>query len=352
MTRGGQALIAERLSLSQATVSRALRNHSGISPEIRARVLSVAGEVGYVSNRGDERGGAREQAKFVGVLVNSESDRWRRGGYLMGMSEASPELNVTPCVHHVDSAKCEEILDPRRQPPLMRDGMLQGLVLVFRWPDHIVAELSKRFACVSLQHEYPRSPVQVVGLNAIPAMARLMQHLFDLGHRRIGFFGRCPSFGWAERRFDGYVAATVRMDVEAYSPVRVVPVSDLDLQSVDRDQGNWDPYIDAAFEQTRAGVTAWMAASDYLGYQLCRGLQARGLYVPRDVSVTGFDVSDHGAFDCGKLTSVIVPSREMGAASLSLAKEPRRPAVPLPALIYDCVFDIGETTGPVSSRKP
>lgn len=350
---GRQAQIAKQLKLSQATVSRALRGHVGISAEVQARVLAAAKDVGYVARWSATRPGAPTDAeRFVGVLVLAENERWRRGGYLVGVSEASLELDITPVIHQVSPDHEDEILDPRRQPLLMRNARLDGLVLIFHWPRHVVAELCKRFRCVSLQHEYAGLPVDVIGVHSGEAVLSLVRHLQDFGHRRIGFFGRSPDLTWAENRFDGYVAAMARLNLESYRPERVIAVEAPEMGAVVRPGDPWGPLLDAAAAQTRAGVTAWVAASDYVGYQLCRGLRERGLRVPQDVSVTGFDVSQFGAFGCDKLTSVSVPSKEMGAAALSLAGQRKRLwSATSATVLFGATLEVGETTGPVPSRR-
>src|SRR5271170_4073670 len=150
-----QALIAESLQLSQGTVSRALRNRPGIRPEVRIKVLEAASQLGYqLPNSGLEETHATEQGHFAGVLLHAPHDRWRgRDGYLMGVSAAAPNLNVTLVLHHVNTIDCESILQPANQPPVMRRGLMKAIILVFRWPHQVVRDLSHRFACVSLQHE-------------------------------------------------------------------------------------------------------------------------------------------------------------------------------------------------------
>src|SRR5947207_15786181 len=135
-----QHAIADRLQLSQSTVSRALRNKPGIRADIRARVLEMASEMGYMLPF-VEQPAINEDGHFIGVLVHTPQKEWRRAAYLVGMSSVAAGLNATLVLQHVGTVDCEQILSPQNQPPVMRNGMMKALVLVFRWPDAVVREL-------------------------------------------------------------------------------------------------------------------------------------------------------------------------------------------------------------------
>jgi len=69
--------------------------------------------------------------------------------------------------------------------------------------------------------------------------------------------------------------------------------------------------IASAVERTRHGVTAWVCAADHQAYDLIRGLRIKGLKVPKDVSVTGFDGIERKR-SRPALTTVEIPFREIG----------------------------------------
>lgn len=347
-----QAIIAERLNLSQSSVSRALRNKPGVRPELCAKVLEIAREVGYRIPESITPGAqTTPQGHMVGVLVHSPQRRWRQGPYIAGMSAAAPRLNASLIFHHVETADCHSILDPQHQPPLMRNGMMLSLILVFRWPDDVVRELSKRYACVSLQHDYANVYMDVVRADYGQAMQAMMQHLYDLGHRRIGFIGRCGELSWSRWRFTGYLDSLFQLGLD-FGPKQVVEVQAEVLERyLDRDE-RWNAYVDNVAEQVRRGVRAWMAASDWAGYCLCRGLIDRGFRVPEDVSITGFDATDEAELGCPRLTSMFLPLEDMGAEAVRRAVhrqshgDEHEPAV---YSMFRCTLRPGQSTGPVAT---
>ena len=340
-----QAIIADKLGVSQGTVSRALHNKPGIGQEVRAKVLEAARRLGYQLPRANGDDLDDGNGDFVGVLVHAPPHlRWRRSGYLEGMSGAAPALDVTLVLHHVARADCHGVLDPQRQPPLMRRGKIKSLILVFRWPHNVVQQLASRYTCISLQHEYPGTSIATISLNHRQAMHEMMAHLKKLGHEKIGFVGRCAELSWSRARFAGYVDSLCQLGME-HLPERVIDLPSTLLEAYDETGEAWNGCVDQVIKAKRAGVTAWMAASDFAAGWICRGLSRRGVRVPEELSITGFDAAGPAPDDCLAITSVSVPFEAMGAAALRMAVNRFcGPLDPPAGLVFDCPFVPGKTT--------
>ena len=70
--------------------------------------------------------------------------------------------------------------------------------------------------------------------------------------------------------------------------------------------------LDVMAKRTREGVTAWLCVADHQAYDVVKGLEARGLSVPKDVSVSGFDgIKQQGEAGLD-LTTIQIPYREIG----------------------------------------
>ena len=157
--------IADKLNLSLATVSRAMRRIPGINSKTRSRVLQAASELGY-RHSDSFRSSQLEKTRLhhIGVFVETSQPNVPVG-YLSGLTDASMALNASLVIHYLKPTECERILDPNFQPPAMQSGLLSGLVMVFWWPTEIVHELSKQLPTVSLMHKYPGVDIDVVGLD-------------------------------------------------------------------------------------------------------------------------------------------------------------------------------------------
>lgn len=338
--------IAESLSLSVATVSKALRgDYSDINNETRARVVNMASQMGYMHGTRHQDAIAEETAShWVGVLILRKLHEWQHTSYFAGMSEKCAKLNVSLVLHYVGEDRCEEILDPAQQPPAMRKGELSGLILVNHWPDNIVAKLAEKHTCVSVQHVYPKTPIDWVGVDEAHGIDALTEHLFALGHRQIGFFGYCPQVDFSRIRFAAYISSLCRLGV-GFDPAVATALLPSHLQDKEM---NLTGFLDPVIKQIDTGVRAWVCANDWVGYLLCRGLMDRGYQIPRDVSIVGFDNSEDNTLNCPRLTSVSIPAQKIGAEALRrLIGRVRHPSSPLLRVMLPCKLFEAQTTGPL-----
>ena len=340
-----QKEIAKELNLSVGTVSKAFSNYTDINEKTRAKVINTASKMGYEFDT-RSRKALTGKSCFVGVLIYGYTDDWQHTTYFAGMSERCAKMNVSLVLHYVNAADCEQILDPDHQPPAMREGQLSGLILVNRWPRHIVRKLLKETPAVSVVHQVPDVSLDIVGIDDTGGISMLMDYLYQLGHRRIGFFGRCGEITWSRRRFGAYTDSLCRLGLD----LDVDSVCDVSAQLFEDKSFEWDGQIDYVAAQLRRGVRAWMCASDRAGYMLCRGLMDRGFKVPRDVSITGFDNSENDRLGCPELTSVSVPALKIGAEALRrLITRLRHPLSPQLDVKLPCKFVEGLTTATPTS---
>jgi DNA-binding LacI/PurR family transcriptional regulator len=174
----------------------------------------------------------------------------------------------------------------------------------------------------------------------------MAKHLYDLGHRQIGFVGRCNELSWSRARFAGYVDALCQHGLE-YRPERVIDVAAMDLEGYERTSDPWGHHIDRIIAQMNKGVRAWMCASDFAGYAVSRGLMNRGIRIPEEVSITGFDALREPSFGCPLLTAAAVPQHAMGAAALKVVISRLRRPQESSHTLFGCSLRIGASTGPV-----
>ena len=336
--------IAEQLDLSVATVSRALRRIPGINPETRARVIQTAARLGYnlpKAYRAEPL--ASGQLHHIGVLIEMPRNHMPPDGYIVGMSDAATVLNASLVIHYVKAEHCEQILEPEFQPRAMRSGLLSGLILVFRWPTEVVRELSRARPTVSIAHKYPGVDTDVLGIDNQDGIDAVVRHLYDLGHRKIGFLGRCGELHWAAVRFGAYAAALTSLGL----PYRPEWVVDVDFERLTNLESNWDEYGEQAGRLADEGVRAWVCASEPAGWQLTDWLRKHGLRVPQDVSVAGFHAPDRPEMNKPRLTSVRASYEAIGAAALKrVLYRIQNPAESNRTILFPGELAVGETTAP------
>ncbi len=310
-----QQLIADRLGISRATVSRCFTNHAGISPTTRAKVFQLAAELGYshMETRTRSAKPSALQMNFC-VLICTETREYFSGGYqspgaqiLEGVSEyaqlhgARMEMHlIPPDVQSIDHPEFQRIRN-------LSGKKTNGVLLIYPFPERVIDQLAVKFPLVSLVDQFEHNAIDCVDVDHYHGISTVVDHLMVAGHKRIGYYTRSypVEAGWSFRRYSAFVEkmARMRLTIDPEDVIGVFPRPEYPLEES----------FDAAAKRTQAGVTAWICAADHQAYDLIRGLKKRGLQVPTDVSVTGFDGIERSG-NRPALTTVEIPFREIGAS--------------------------------------
>jgi len=341
-----QKIIAENLNLSVATVSKALRgDYSDINHETRERVVNMASQLGYTNfgSRTQQAIAEDEDTKIctVGVLILRKLHEWQHTSYFAGMSEKCAKMNVSLVLHYVSQDNCHQILHKEHQPPALRDGTMSGLILVNKWPADVVTWLNAHVPCVSIQHSYQHARMDIIGVDQEQGIDLLAEHLYNKGHRKIGFFGNCGQIYNARSRLSAYVSTLSKLGLE----LNLSNIIDVSPEHLEDKEIQLSGQIESVIRRLNDGVRAWICASDWVGYLLSRGLIDRGYTIPKDVSIVGFDDSEDNTLGCPKLTSITVPALRIGAEALRrLINRIKHPASPPLKVMLPCKMFEAQTS--------
>ncbi len=225
------------------------------------------------------------------------------------------------------------------------EGELSGTLLVYPFEESAVESILRRSCAVSVLESYSRAGIDVIDTDDEAAVSSLVGSLHDAGHTRIGFLSwDYPVDGhWVGRRFSGFSKG-------------------LDSRGLMLNRG-WvlnaggGPRLDpdhvaemAARAVLDSGVTAWVCAADHQAYPLIRGLQARGIRVPEDCSVTGFDGLESPP-GLPRATSVQVAHEHIGSSALTrMINRIMYPSSPTRRILVSAHPVPGETIAP--PRRP
>ncbi len=343
-----QQRIAERLKLSRATVSRCFTNHPGINPLTRAKVFKIAAEIGYthLENR-TSKAGKKSPTLPLGVLICSDEEEYKRHDYespgeqiLAGVTECAHLNSARVEVHFVNPSE-RSLGDPSYAKIRKIRQRWKGLILVYPFPGEILKELTPLMPIVSLVEQFDRSDIDCVDADHYKGISAAIDHLHGLGHRRIGFFTRNypVEASWSYRRYAAYVEKMARLGlrIESEDVINMFPSEKMDVEES----------INHAAARTKVGVTAWVCAADHQAYDLVRGLAERGIKVPEEVSVTGFDgIETPEGYP--ELSTVPIPFREIGASGTRrLVERIGKRFGSTQHVFIDCPFREGQSTGPV-----
>jgi LacI family transcriptional regulator len=297
--------VADLAGVSIATVSRVVNGRADVSDETRRVVQEVIREHGYSANR-NARGLSAGRTGLVGVLVPLVYPAYF-ASILSGVAEALHEhdlrLVLSPTGHEHDR---EVTLLDR-----LMHGMTDGALIIL--PEESSEELERlledgyRFVVLD-----PLMPLD----DRIPSVSaahtsgadQAMQHLLDLGHRRIAQITGPRGWVATEDRRRGYHAAL------AAAGIPLDPALEVEAE----------PEIASGGEAANVLLslpdppTAIFAFNDNIAIGAVQAAHARGLRVPEDLSVVGFDDVEHATIVSPALTTVRQPLAEMGRTAVSL----------------------------------
>lgn len=347
MDSPNQGLIAKRLNISRTTVSRSLANHPAISAETRAKVLTMADELGYRQSpvRRARRAQAAVQDVTLGVLIGVPAENVAMATFpylLKGIRECAEVEQVKIDIHYQPPGNFHP--ESSRQPVFrhIRSGDWRGALLIYPFPETAVEVVARKIPTVSLLENYDNPRVDSIDTDEVAGIVTMVRQLAAAGHRRIGYLTwNYPVGGhWGLQRFGGYVEGLFSLGLE-FNPRWVLNIhkNSPRLSAV--------ALCDEVVRLSRAGeVTAWVCAADHQAYQLVQDLQVRGLRVPEDVSLTGFDGLEPPAH-LRRVTSMQVPHEDIGIAGVSrLLNRLVHPNSPRRKILVEAKLVQGESIGP------
>ena len=302
--------VAERAGVSVGTVSHALNHPERVAESTLERVRAAIDELGFVRSETARRlrhGGS----SLVGVLVHDISNPFFTEA-ARGIEDRLREDNRVPMLGSTDS-------DPDRERELM--SLLAGLDVrgVIVTPststlDNLAVLAGRGIRIVLMDHPPISEELPTVSGDDVAGARAAVAHLVGLGHRRIGFVNGPLSVRQSIDRRDGVLAALSEAGLD---PAEV-------LREVEAASGGQGYTADAgavgAAELLRADPppSALFCANDQLAIGAMREIRRRGLAIPDDVAIVGYDDVDIASELITPLTSVHVPMRDIGRAAADL----------------------------------
>jgi LacI family transcriptional regulator len=332
--------IASAAGVSIATVSRVLNERPGVADETRSAVLRVVRDRGFSANR-SARALSGGRTGLIGVMLPMVEASYFSSivaGAAEALYEQDMRMVLCPTLHHHER---EVTLLDR-----LMHGTTDGAVLML--PEESNSELKvlrrKGYAFVIVDPRVaPDEGIPAVSAANASGARAATEHLLALGHRRIGAITGPRQYLASSERLTGFHAAM--------SGAGVQPDSALILDSSFGIEGG----ALAATELLDHAdpPTAIFAFNDNTAIGALRVARERGLRVPEDLSVVGFDDSEQSAIVSPSLTTVRQPLAEMGRMAVSLlARVLENQRLEALHVELQTRLVVRESTGPVPPRPP
>jgi LacI family transcriptional regulator len=313
--------IAREAGTSASTASRALSGRGYVSDSARDRLLAVAERLGYVPNA-SARTLKQQTSRVVGVVVSALDNQFY-AGLAAGIEQVLRESDYQMVILGDNSDPAEEVAGVRTFLAMRAPGVIMTPVgteasRVLRSHGTAVVEVDRRLASVACD---------AVVIDNERGGREATMHLLGLGHRRIGLLGVETDWTTDAGRLRGYRTALRNAGV----PYDRRLVTSVPLHAPDT-EARIEALLDAA------SPTALFAANNALAERAWHVLRRRGLRIPTDVSLVGFDdvpwmemvdppitVVDQPTLELGRCAARLLLRRLDGGAALPPAVEVLQP---------------------------
>lgn len=307
--------IARLAGVSKSTVSRVLNQRNDVDAATRDHVLRVMEEHGFVPSL--NASGLKGRKQFIGVLVPTLT--WTLiTDTLLGaanvLEASSYEIVLYTCPPENEYDELLKRVD--------RAGLIAGIVAVIhnQSPDPLIAMHQKNIPTVVINAPGYDLPIPWVGADNVGGGYRATQHLLELGHRRIGYINGPVRFPCSAERYQGYCQALQEAGITP-DPTLVLP-SDFTV-------GQGSVCAEQFFAMSEP-PTAIFAGNDATAHGVLLAAEAKGLNVPDDVALVGFDDTSPSAFLRPALTTVRQPFIDMGRCAAELLLSLLNPSYTFP----------------------
>ncbi len=298
--------VAKRSGFSKSTVSLVMQGSDLIRDETKERVLEAVEELGYQPNR-VARSLKTGVSHTIGLIIpdflnphftdftQQAENHMRAAGFDIMLGSTDEEAEA-------ERSCLERMIERRLDGIIMFVNDLQGLT------EYFLRLRAGHFPCVLMGPRTGDTGIDSIFVDLEAGTYKALQHLAELGHRRIGFLcGKAPHVH-VQGRIRGFRRAlldrgiTVKDDLLIYCGYKIEDGYEAARQLLRREPR----------------PTAVFALNDLLALGVIRAAKELGLRVPQDVSVVGVDNTRLGRFALTSLTTVAPPIEDMARMAVDL----------------------------------
>lgn len=321
--------VAAAAGVSFGTVSRVINNDVHVKPETRERVIETMRRLNFVANR-QARSLAGGKSHVIGMLVPDLGTGYI-GEIIRGIDDELGMAGYDLMLYTTHRAAAKEAGYVGNLAQDMADGLL--LVLPRNPVDYTGTLTRRKYPYVLIDHQGTGEDCAAVGATNWQGAYNATDYLIKLGHRRIGFITGWLDLGAAVDRLEGYKAA-LRTHHIGFEPELI-------------HEGTFDQidgYVGAKrFLELKNPPSLIFASNDVMAMAAMDAVREKGLRVPEDVSILGFDDIPQARMVRPALTTVRQPLEQMGRVATQMLLEilkdpgskPKRIELPTELIVRD-----------------
>lgn len=306
--------IAEKLGVSSVTVHNALSGNKGVSSELRIKIIETAKEMGYAPSSSAKKK-EEESGEFrkIGVLIAENYLAQYSTYYWKMYQELSLAATEKRCYTTIEVLKKEAEKKSLELPQIVKDQSVEGLIIIGEIDRKYIKNLCARthMPVVFLDfYDHDIAKDSVIADNFY-GMYQMTELLFEQGIGKIGFIGSIYETSSIMDRYCGFLKSMLEHKKEV--PEEWI-IEDRDALG------------QVGFELPKCLPEAFVCNCDLVAGMLVSKLQERGLKVPEDVSVVGFDNYLYPGYADMKITTYEVNTKAMTRVAVDkIRKQLRNP---------------------------
>ena len=300
--------IANKLGVSVVTVSNALAGRDGVSIQMRSRICQTAEEMGYKPSNtksGKRREPLPKLGRNIGILTSERfvgargTFYWELTANISNKLSAMSVMTVYECITAENEAAAA-------LPNMIAENKVDGVIIIGQVSRRYIERISKvELPLVFVDFYDNRFDVDSVNSDSFHGGYILTDYLVEKGHRQIGFVGTVNATSSINDRFLGYIKCLMENDLEYRRE-----------WTLDDRSGRSQLFNQIEFPDELP--TAFVCNCDETAFRVISALRSKGVRVPEDISVVGYDNYTVSSICIPTITTVEVDLEKMAAESVDL----------------------------------
>lgn len=296
--------VAQKASVSVATVSRVLNNVTSVSPKTRIRVENAIKELNYEPSMLG-RNLRNSESRLLLVVIPSISNPF--------YTEIIKGIEKIAIVNNYNILLCETDSNPQRENiyfNMVKNKLADGIISMDPTVNmQKLNELAENHSIILCSEYEEGGSIPYVTINNELAAYQAVKHLIKIGNKKIALINSDEKFLYARQRRHGYERALKEFDL----PIRsewVYNTGQLDFEN--------GVHAMRKLLQLKERPSAVFAVSDTLAIGALKEINVSGLKVPDDIAIVGFDKISFSNLTNPTLTTIAQPMYKMGCTAANM----------------------------------
>ncbi|WP_316831544.1 LacI family DNA-binding transcriptional regulator [Pedobacter aquatilis] len=298
--------IANELSMSKSTVSRALTGHPNVKPETRAKVMELAEKLDYQRNM-LSISLITNKTKTIGIVLPEFITSFFPQ-VVVGAQEEAARQGYSVLVSQCNESYETEVANSKVMLANRVDGVMVSLTKETLNYDHWKAFIRKKIPVVFFNRVCEEMMVPKVVVNDYDAAFKAVEHLIKIGKKRIAHLAGPGQLVISRKRMNGYRDALKKYNI---------PVDEELIIEYDLNLSKVKMYVKHLLGMENP-PDALFAVNDPTAIEAIQIIKQLGKRIPDDIAIVGFSDNYGSSFIEPSLTTIAQPVREIGKTAMEL----------------------------------